>query len=87
MSEGVLLMELAPKRTRKKGSPITFRPTEDVDELLSVALDATGADQTELILQCIREELPSVVQKILEKQKTKAARFDALLKKKTGTGQ
>lgn len=45
-----------------KGKPISFRPADGVKELLDLAQKATDEDITELILQCLRAQLPKIVE-------------------------
>lgn len=83
----ILVNEMGKKTKEDKW---TIRPDEELNELMKNALEATGADRTELILQCIREELPDVVKKLIAERKRSEQAFwnsPALKKTKPDTGK
>lgn len=60
-----MLPLIMPKPTSddpKLKQPICFRPTEQDKTLLDLAEEATGVDVTELILNCLRAQLPKIVE-------------------------
>lgn len=56
------------KEPRGKKTKVTFRPDNDVADLLLRALDATGEDKTRLFNDALRVGLPDAVRSILKQQ-------------------
>lgn len=68
------------KKSVEKLQHLTFRPTPKIKKLLEEAQRATGADRSELILECIEEALDKVVQREVESQLKEAQARAAALK-------
>jgi len=71
--------EKTPK-TPDKRKTITFEPTAEIRQLLDQAEKATGGDRTTLINAAILENLPKVVQKLIEQRQRAAEEFFRLSK-------
>lgn len=65
----------AKKGTAKRRKTWTFDPPPDLREKIELAIAATGADRTELLIECVREDLSAVVARILAEREQAAAKF------------
>lgn len=69
-------MENMPKdKSGESPKMIGVRPTLELRKALEQAREATGSDLTELVIECVRESLPSVVQRILKERQRSASTF------------
>ena len=62
-----------PKKT--DGNMINFRADDDVMRLLEAAIHATGANKTELIIRCIKANMPKVVDELDALRKEGMSKF------------
>lgn len=65
----------AKKRASEKRKTWTIDPPDDLRKQVELAIEATGADRTELLIECVREDLPGVVAKILAERQKAAEAF------------
>lgn len=81
---------MAPKKSKKGGDEgnkkepklWVLEPDDELRELMKAALEATGEDRSAIMIECIREELPDVVRRILGERKAAEEKFLSTLASK-----